>query len=438
MEKKCLILLIISITAVGVFAQEGSEKTIIDEWTDVKVPSRPELKPVTVEPKITALLVLDIQKNNCNQQRRPRCTASVPKIRSLIAKARANGLAVVYSLTSSAGAVDIREEVRPLGNEPIVKSGVDKFFNTELKEILLGKGIRDVIVVGTSAHGAVLHTATGATLRGFNVIIPVDGISASDAYAEQYTAWHLANAPGSRRRTTLTQIKLITIKGTTMGFEEDIIETGTGDLKITFIGHGTLMFEFEGKFIHIDPWTRLADYTKIAKADIILVSHEHGDHLDKKAIGLIRKKGTQIVLSESCAEQVDGGLIMKNDDERIVGGLKIEAVPAYNIVHKRPNGSPYHPKGRGNGYIITFGDKRIYVAGDTENTPEMKRLRDIDVAFLPMNLPYTMTPEMAADAAKAFKPKILYPYHYGETDTTILVNLLKVLKEVEVRIRKMK
>ncbi|MHC4738315.1 MAG: isochorismatase family protein [Planctomycetota bacterium] len=422
MEKTPLILLIISIAAVGVFAQADSQKTIIDEWIDVKVPSRPELKPVTVEPKVTALLVLDIQRNNCNQQRRPRCTTSVPKIRSLIAKARANGIAVVYSLTNSAS----------------VKSGVDKFFNTDLEEILRGKGIRDVIVVGTSAHGAVLHTATGAALRGFNVIVPVDGISASDAYAEQYTVWHLANAPGSRRRTTLTQIKLITIKGTTMGFEEDIIETRTGVLKITFIGHGTLMFEFEGKVIHIDPWTRLADYTKMAKADIILVSHEHGDHLDKKAIGLIRKEGTQIVLSQSCVEQVDDGVIMKNGDEQTVGGFKIKAVPAYNIMHKRSNGSPYHPKGRGNGYIITFGDKRVYVAGDTENTPEMKRLRDIDVAFLPMNLPYTMTPEMAADAAKAFKPKILYPYHYGETDTTILVNLLKELKEVEVRIHKMK
>ena len=223
-----------------------------------------------------------------------------------------------------------------------------------------------------------------------------------------------------------------------MGFEQDIIETRAGDLKITFIGHGTLMFEFEDKVIHIDPWTQLADYTKMARADIILVSHEHGDHLDKKAIGLIRKEGTQIVLSESCAQQVDGGLIMKNGDERTVEGLKIEAVPAYNILHKRPNGSPFHPKGIGNGYIISFGDKRVYVAGDTENTPEMKRLRNIDVAFLPMNLPYTMTPEMVADAAKAFKPKILYPYHYGETDTTILVNLLKDSKDVEVRIRKMK
>jgi L-ascorbate metabolism protein UlaG (beta-lactamase superfamily) len=129
---------------------------------------------------------------------------------------------------------------------------------------------------------------------------------------------------------------------------------------------------------------------------------------------------------------------MKNGDVKTVEGLKIEAFPAYNIVHKRPDGQPYHPKGIGNGYVITFGDKRVYVAGDTENIPEMKELKNIDIAFLPMNLPFTMTPEMAADAAKALKPKILYPYHFGETDTSKLLNLLKDEKTTEIRIRKMK
>jgi L-ascorbate metabolism protein UlaG (beta-lactamase superfamily) len=129
---------------------------------------------------------------------------------------------------------------------------------------------------------------------------------------------------------------------------------------------------------------------------------------------------------------------MKNGDVKTVGGLKIEAVPAYNIVHMRDQGQPFHPKGVGNGYVITFGDKRVYVAGDTENIPEMKNIKNIDVAFLPMNLPYTMTPEMAADAAKMIRPKILYPYHYGETDTSKLVALLKDTKEIEVRIRNMK
>jgi len=226
--------------------------------------------------------------------------------------------------------------------------------------------------------------------------------------------------------------------GTYLGFEQDIIKTSAGDLKITFIGHATLIFAFEGKVIHVDPVSREADYAKMPKADLILVTHEHGDHFDTRVIKTLQKEGTKLVLTKACAERVAGGIIMQNGDVRTVQGLKIEAVPAYNIVHKRSNGEPYHPKGRGNGYIITFGDKRVYLAGDTENTPEMKRLKNIDIAFLPMNVPYTMTPEMVADAAKAFQPKILYPYHYGQTDPNILVNLLKDSKGIEVRIRKMR
>jgi len=221
-------------------------------------------------------------------------------------------------------------------------------------------------------------------------------------------------------------------------FEHDIIETSGGDLRITFFGHATLMFEIAGKVIHVDPWSKFADYSKLGDADLILVTHEHGDHLDPEAIEVIRKEDTKIVLTKACTEDIAGGIVMKNGDTETVLGLKIEAVPAYNIVHKRSSGEPFHPKGRGNGYIITFGDKRVYVAGDTENTPEMKKLKNIDVAFLPMNLPYTMTPEMVADAAKAFKPKILYPYHYSETDPTKLVELLKDTKQIEIRIRKMR
>lgn len=221
-------------------------------------------------------------------------------------------------------------------------------------------------------------------------------------------------------------------------FEVDIIKTSAGDLKITFIGHGTLMFHFGGKVIHVDPYGEVADYTQLPKADIILLTHEHRDHLDLKALNIIRTEKTLVVLTSICAKQVEGGMVMKNGDVKSIGGLKIEAVPAYNIVHKRDTGQPYHPKGIGNGYVITFGDKRVYVAGDTENIPEMKTLKGIDIAFLPMNLPFTMTPEMVADAAKAFKPKILYPYHYGDTDTSKLIDLLKDTKEIAVRIRRMK
>jgi len=220
-------------------------------------------------------------------------------------------------------------------------------------------------------------------------------------------------------------------------YEIDIVKTSAGDLEIAFIGHGTIMFTFEGKVIHVDPYSHVADYSKLPQADLILLTHEHGDHLDLKALEILRTDKTKIILSKNCAQQVKGGIIMGNGEVKTVDGLKIEAIPAYNLVHMRGDGVAYHPKGSGNGYVITFGDKKIYLAGDTENIPEMKNLKNIDYAFLPMNLPYTMTPEMVADAAKAFRPKVLYPYHYGETDPLKLVELMKDAPEIEIRIRKM-
>jgi L-ascorbate metabolism protein UlaG (beta-lactamase superfamily) len=220
-------------------------------------------------------------------------------------------------------------------------------------------------------------------------------------------------------------------------FETDIITTSACDLKITFIGHGTLIFTFNGKVIHVDPYGKLTDYSILPKADIILITHEHSDHFDLSAIKILRTNQTKLVLTETCAQKISGGMVMKNGEVQTIQGIKIEAVPAYNIVHKRDNGQPFHPQGVGNGYILTFGDKRVYVAGDTENIPEMKTIQGVDVAFLPMDLPYTMTPEMVADAAKVFKPKILYPYHYGDTNTSKLMELLKDEQEIEVRIRKM-
>ena len=233
-------------------------------------------------------------------------------------------------------------------------------------------------------------------------------------------------------------------------FEEDVFQTDGGELKIAFIGHATLMFTFGGKVIHVDPVSGEADYAAMPKGDLVLITHEHADHLDPAAIAAIRKEGTVLVLTEKCAAALAGdrprdqvaalkdAVVMKNGDAQTAMGLKIEGVPAYNILHKRPSGDPFHPKGVGNGYVIAFGDKRLYVAGDTENTPEMKALKDIAIAFLPMNLPYTMTPEMVADAAKAFRPKVLYPYHYGQTDPAELVRLLADEKDIEVRIRRMK
>ena len=199
--------------AIGVFLGLGivgaSAQTIIDEWSAVQAPKPPELKSVTVDSKTTALLVLDIVKQGCNDKRRPRCVASAPKLQGLLKQARAKGMAVVHSLTSSSTAADILKEVTPQDGEPIVQSSVDKFFGTDLEKILKEKGIKTVIVVGTAAHGAVLYTGSGAALRGMSVILPVDGMSAEDAYFEQYVAYHMTKAAGVGQRVTLTRIDMI-------------------------------------------------------------------------------------------------------------------------------------------------------------------------------------------------------------------------------------
>lgn len=220
-------------------------------------------------------------------------------------------------------------------------------------------------------------------------------------------------------------------------FERDVFPTSGGSLEITFIGHGSLMLSYGGRTIQVDPFSKLADYAKLPKADLMLITHQHQDHLDLAAVSAVRTGETKIILNSASSEKLPGGMVMKNKEVQTVMGIKIEAVPAYNVVHKRENGQLYHPKGEGNGYVLTFGDKRVYIAGDTENTAEMKSLRNIAVAFLPMNLPYTMTPEMVVDGALAFRPAVLYPYHYGDTDTGKVLSLLKG-SDIEVRIRKMK
>ncbi len=219
------------------------------------------------------------------------------------------------------------------------------------------------------------------------------------------------------------------------GFETDRLRTSQGDLEITFLGHGSLLFRYGGKNVYVDPFSRVADYAKLPKADVIFITHEHRDHLDPAALGHIRTKTTSVVHTVLCQGAIEGGQAMRNGDVTVVQGIGVEAVAAYNLVHHRESGDPFHRCGDGNGYLLTFGGLRVLVAGDTENTPELKALRDIDVAFLPMNLPYTMTPEMVADAARAIGPKILYPYHFGDTDATQLVTLLRDRPEIEVRIR---
>lgn len=217
-------------------------------------------------------------------------------------------------------------------------------------------------------------------------------------------------------------------------FETDVVSTSEGDLAMTFLGHGTLMFTFGDMVIHIDPYGRVADYAALPDADLVLVTHDHQDHLDADALAEIRRDDTQIVVSKACRGKVKGAIVMQNGDGREVAGIPIEAVPAYNVEHMRSPGHPFHPKGEGNGYVLTFGDTRVYVAGDTENIPEMAELDEITIAFLPMNLPYTMSPEMAADAARSVAPEIVYPYHFGNTDATQLTRLLSDT-DIEVRIR---
>jgi nicotinamidase-related amidase len=187
-------------------------ETIIDDWAQVKVPPPPMLKPVVVDPMTDALLVLDFNGHDaadsgpCNKATKPRCIASLQKVRAALDKARAKGLFVVYSLSPNGTPADIWPEVAPRADEPVVKSGPDKFLGTNLRELLAAKGIKRVIVTGTASEGAVLDTAADAAFHGLSVFVPVDGMSSTELYAEQYVAWHLTHAPGVAAKTTLTTL----------------------------------------------------------------------------------------------------------------------------------------------------------------------------------------------------------------------------------------
>lgn len=217
--------------------------------------------------------------------------------------------------------------------------------------------------------------------------------------------------------------------------ETDTFKTSSNkDVVITFIKHGTLMLTYDGAFIQIDPVTMFADYSTYPKADYILVTHEHGDHLDNKAIENLTKENTRLVLNQSSRDIISKGEVMKNGDNlELKEDILLEAVPAYNISEGKEQ---YHPRHRDNGYILTIDGLRIYIAGDTEDIPEMNDLKDIDIAFLPVNQPYTMTVDQAVNAAQRFSPKVLYPYHFGETDVNPIKTRLQN-SDVEVRIRSM-
>ena len=218
--------------------------------------------------------------------------------------------------------------------------------------------------------------------------------------------------------------------------QTDTFKTKNGkDIIFTAIKHASIRIAFDGREIEVDPVTKLkptTDYSKFPKADYILVTHEHFDHCDSTAIGQLEKPSTVIITNENCAKIIGKGKVMHNGDKlKLADDITVEAVPAYNIT---PDKTKFHPKGRDNGFILTLDGFCIYISGDTEDIPEMANIKDIDVAFLSTNQPYTMTPEQTAKAAKVIKPKVLFPYHYSDTGINKVVTLLKG-SGIDVRIR---
>lgn len=204
-----LVALLLSLPPCAPTLAMAEEKNLLDIWGEITPPPVVAVQPANLDPTSSALLILDIEEWACNAERRPRCPDSVPRIKDFLERAKAKGMGVVYSLTSKGSPQTILPGVQPVGVAPIVQSGVDKFYNTKLEKILRDRAIKTVVIVGTAAEGAVLHTATGAALRGLQVVVALDGMTSATLYAEQYTAWHLLNAPGTKGKVTLTLFKLI-------------------------------------------------------------------------------------------------------------------------------------------------------------------------------------------------------------------------------------
>ena len=197
--------------------------------------------------------------------------------------------------------------------------------------------------------------------------------------------------------------------------ETQIFGTERSAVRITPIYHATAMIQVGRDIIYIDP-ARPAKIEGRTAADLILITDIHGDHMDAADVAALSKAGTLVIAPAAVAKTITQARVLDNGKSTLWRDFKITAVPMYNISHNQPSGQPYHDKGRGNGYVLTYGNRNFYFAGDTEGVPEMRALKKIDVAFIPMNLPYTMTPAEAADAVKAFKPKLVIPYHYKGQD----------------------
>ena len=227
-----------------------------------------------------------------------------------------------------------------------------------------------------------------------------------------------------------------TIAATAAEYQTDTFTTKGGkEVVITAIKHASLRIQYDGLEIQVDPvanYQPATDYSKFPKADIILVTHEHFDHFDRDAIEALKKDGTQVIANPSVQKMLGSGMALANGESHVLAkGISLDAVPAYNTT---PGHTQFHPKGRDNGYVLTMDGLRIYIAGDTEDIPEMANLKDIDVAFLPCNQPYTMTPQQVAKAAKTIKPKVLFPYHYSATPVKRVAELLAGTS-IDVRIR---
>jgi L-ascorbate metabolism protein UlaG (beta-lactamase superfamily) len=254
-------------------------------------------------------------------------------------------------------------------------------------------------------------------------------------------------AEGTGRGTRRPAAPLV--KKTKADFQEDVLQTSQGELKITWLANYSLRFGFNGKIVDVDPIGQTADYTGLPKADVILVTNLGPNHLDLETIKSLSTNRTELIVCPHCSLDLPNGSIMINGETRTVGGFKIEAVPAYNIKGQGGNGKPYTSKSTANGYVITFGDKRVFVSGETENVPEVKALKQIDLAFLSVNetgigvtatnnsglgvVLRTMTPAMFADTVKAMRPKIVFPYAYGKNDPKDLAALVSGESGIEVR-----
>lgn len=214
----------------------------------------------------------------------------------------------------------------------------------------------------------------------------------------------------------------------------DTLETSAGPVTITPIHHGTLALGFAGKTIVFDPFSK-APEGWLPKADLVLVTDIHGDHLDPKGIEAVRKVGTTIIAPRVVADELPEAKVLSNGEKTEALGITIEAVPMYNLTRGPEPGKLFHDKGRGNGYLLRVGDKTLYISGDTACTDEMKALQNVDLAFVCMNLPYTMPPEEAAECVKAFKPKVVIPFHYRDSDLSVFEKALADTSEVEVRRR---